>query len=275
MNHRPFRALCAIAAALSCVGSAMAQSDAPYLPPRGTYDNLWSIVKPLPSAGESFERTLGATQMTGYSRPIRIKAIGLESLSRLTALMGDVKELDDDEKKRIADQQAAAPGSKGGQLGALMSQLTPLLGREVERQKEVAKDALTVKLVEAGSPADAPGSAIVDVINPPAQVTGSIFGVKLNNKVRVTVTSEDFKPRVLLALYRPKGMFSGGADDPTPEFSVVANMELDMEGTTKVTVTYDRSVKGPEGTRGGPLIIVTSDDGKAVSGKYTIRYAQQ
>ncbi|MDP1692539.1 MAG: hypothetical protein Q8L49_11425 [Burkholderiaceae bacterium] len=253
----------------------MAQPDTPYLPPRGTYDVLFSVIKHLPSAGESFERTLGAAQLTGYQRPIRIKAMGLENLSRLTSLLGDVKELDDDEKKRIADQQAAKPGSTGGQLGALMSQLTPLLGREVERQKEVAKDALIVKLVEAGSPADAPGSVIVDVINPPAQVTGSIFGVKLNNKVRVTVTSDDFRPRVLLMLHRPKSMFSGGADDPTPEFSVVSNMELDAEGNTKVTVTYDRSVKGPEGTRGGPVIMVTSEDGKAVSGKYTIRYAQQ
>lgn len=266
---RPIAAFVSLAAL--CLG-AQAQPDPGYVPPKGGYDVPASFVKPLASAGETHERTLGEPQTNAYQRQARLKVIGLENLSRLTALQDTIKQGDEAERKRVQDQQAEKPGSTGGQLGALLGRLNPLMGKEVERQKEVAADQLVVTLVEAGSPADTARAAIADVYSPPGGVGGSIFGVKINNNVRVDVTSDDFKPRVLIMRHKPKSMFSGPMDDVTPEFSVVTQGEIGVEGTNRATATFDVSTKSTDGSRGGPVIVVTSDDGKAVSGKYTIRY---
>jgi hypothetical protein len=266
------RSLAALAATVSMAGAALAQPDPNYVPPKGGYDVPVSFIKPLAAAGETYERTLGEPQTNGYQRQARLKVLGLENLSRLTALQETIKQGDEAERKRVQDQQAEKPGSTGGQLGALLGKLNPLMSKEVERQKEVAADQLVIKLVEAGSPADTARAAIADVYNPPGGVGGSIFGVKINNNVRVDVTSDDFKPRVLIVRHKPKSTFSGPMDDAIPEFSVMTQGEIGVEGTNRATATYDVSTKSTDGSRGTPVIVVTSDDGKAVSGKYTIRY---
>jgi hypothetical protein len=260
--------------ALACLAplhAAVAQTDPAYVPPKGAYDNPASFFRPLKAVGETYEHILGAPQTNGYQRQVRLKLIGLENLSRLTTLKEDIQQSDDAQHKRAANSS----DGQGGLLGGLMGKLNPLMAKEVDRQKEVAKDDLVVKVVEAGGPDDTAGAAFADVLIPPGQIGGSIFGVKINNKVRVAVTSDDFKPRVLIVLHRPKSLFSGPADDRTPEFAVVASAEVEMEGANKVIVTYDSSVKPADGSRGTPTIVVTSNDGKAVTGGYKVRYYPQ
>jgi hypothetical protein len=264
-------ATCALALALASAGA----QDIAYVPPKGAYDNPASFFRPLKSVGETYEYNLATPVTNGYSRQVRLKVLGLENASRLTALKDTVQQGDDAERARVAAQQAEKPGSTGGALGALMGKLNPLMSREVDRQKEVAKDDLVIKIVEAGSPDDTPTAAMAEVLIPPGQIGGSIFGVKINNKVRVAVTSDDFNPRVLIVLHKPRSLFSGPADDRTPEFSVVSSAEVEMEGQTKVIVTYDSSIKPADGSRGTPVIVVTSADGKAVSGSYKVRYYPQ
>jgi hypothetical protein len=268
---RPTLAACALALALPLASA----QDTAYVPPKGAYDTPASFFRPLKSVGETYEYNLSAPVTNGYQRQVRLKVIGLENVNRLTTLKDAVKQGDDAERARVEAQQAKNPGSTGGQLGAIFGKLNPLMAKEVDRQKEVAKDDLVIKIVEAGSPDDTPTAAIAEVLIPPGQIGGSIFGVKVNNKVRVAVTSDDFSPRVLIVLHRPKGMFSGPADDRAPEFSVVASAEVEMEGANKVIVTYDSSVKPADGSRGTPAIVVTSNDGKAVAGSYKVRYYPQ
>lgn len=267
---RPTLAACALALALPLASA----QDSAYVPPKGAYDNPASFFRPLKSVGESYEYNLAVPVTNGYSRQVRLKVIGLEDINRLTTLKEAVKQGDDAERARVEAQQAKSPGSTGGQLGALLGQLNPLMAKEVERQKEVAKDDLVIKIVEAGSPEDTPTAAIAEVLLPPGQVTGSFFGAKINNKVRVAVTSDDFSPRVLIVLHRSKGIL-GAPAERTPEFSVVASAEVEMEGANKVIVTYDRSIKPPAGHDGTPVIVVTSADGKAVAGSYKVRWYPQ
>jgi hypothetical protein len=269
---RPILAACALALALPLASA----QDGAYVPPKGAYDNPASFFRPLKSVGETYEYNLAAPVTNGYSRQVRLKVIGLENVSRLTTLKDAVKQGDDAERARVEAQKANNPGSTGGQLGALLGKLNPLMAKEVDRQKEVAKDDLVIKIVEAGSPDDTPTAALAEVLIPPGQIGGSIFGVKINNKVRVAVTSDDFSPRALIVLYRnTKGLLSGAASDRTPEFSVVASAEVEMEGANKVIVTYDSSIKPADGSSGTPVIVVTSADGKAVAGSYKVRYYPQ
>jgi len=251
-------------------GAVLAQPDPSYVPPKGGYDTPGATIKVLGAVGETFERTLGEPQSNAYQRPMRLKMLGLENLSRLTALKAQVNQADDAEQKR----QAASSDGKGGLLGGIMGKLNPLMAKEVDRQKEVAKDDLVLQLVEAGSPADTSTAAVVDIVGPPDQVTGSFLGAKINNKVRVAVTAEDFNPRVLILRYRPKGTMTPLQGDPTPSFSVVANVDTEGDGANKVIATYDRSTVSTDGSR-GLYIAITSDDGKAVTGKYKIRYYPQ
>lgn len=264
---RPIAALMSLATL--CV-VAQAQPDPSYVPPKGGYDTPGATIKVLGAVGETYERTLGEPQTNAYQRPMRLKLLGLEKLSRLTALKAQVNKADNAEQKR----QAASSDGKGGLLGGLMSRLNPLVAQEVDRQKEEAKDDLVVQLVEGGSPADTATAAVVDVVGPPDQVTGSFFGAKINNKVRVAVIADDFKPRIFILRYRPSGAMTPLQGDPAPSFSVVANVDTEGDGATKLTATYDRSTVSTDGSR-GLYIAVTSEDGKAVGGKYKIRYYPQ
>jgi hypothetical protein len=269
---RPILAACALALALPL---ATAQ-DSAYVPPKGAYDNPASFFRPLKEVGETYEYNLAEPVTNGYQRRVRLKVIGLENVNRLTTLKDAVKQGDDAERARVEAQKAQNPASTGGQLGAILGKLNPLMAKEVDRQREVAKDDLVVKVVEAGSPDDTPTAAVAEVLMPPGQVTGSFFGAKINNKMRVAVTSDDFSPRVMIVLYRnTKGLLSGAASDRTPEFSVVSSAEVEMEGQNKVIVTYDRSIKPADGSGGTPVIVVTSADGKAVTGSYKVRYYPQ
>jgi hypothetical protein len=257
-------------ATLTCAGAALAQPDPNYVAPKGGYDTPGQIIKVLGAVGETYERKLGEPQTSVYQRSIRLKMIGLENLSRLSALKAQVNQADDKEQKR----QAASSDGKGGLLGGLMSAINPMLAKEVDRQKDDAKDELVVQVVEAGSPADTANAAVVDIVGPPDQVTGSFFGAKINNKVRVKVTADDFNPRVLILRYKPKGAMTPLQGDPTPSFNVVANVDTEGNGANEVTATYDRTTVTTDGSR-GLYIAVTSEDGKAVSGKYKIRYYPQ
>jgi hypothetical protein len=268
--HRILRTGLVALAVVVPLRSAWAQPDSNYVPPKGGYDTPGSFVKPLEGVGETYERTLGTPLTNMYQRQVRLKALGLENLSRLSALKQDVNKGVDAEQKR---QQASGDG-KGGLLGGLLSKVNPLLSKEVERQQEVAKDEVVVRVVEAGSPVDTSSAAIADVMSAPNQVTGSFFGAKINNKVRVVVTTSDFKPRVLLMRHRQKGMAANIMGDPNPEFSVVASYEVEEEGDDKATVTFDRSKESTDGST-GLFILVTSVDGKATTGKYKIRWAPQ
>lgn len=269
-QSRPSRQIAIFASAAMLCIAARAQPDPSYVPPKGGYDTPGATIKVLGAVGETYERTLGDPQTNAYQRPIRLKLLGLENLSRLTALKAQVNKADDAEQKR----QAAASDGKGGLLGGLMNRLNPLVSQEVDRQKEQAKDDLAVQLIEAGSPADTPTAAVVDIVGPPDQVTGSFFGAKINNKVRVAVTADDFNPRVLILRYRPKGAMTPLQGDPAPSFSVVANVDTEGDGVNKVIATYDRSTASTDGSQ-GLYIAVTSEDGKAVKGKYKIRYYPQ
>jgi hypothetical protein len=246
-----------------------AAQDGTYVPPKGGYDTPGSFLKPLDGVGESIERTLGAPMSNMYMRQVRLKVLGLENLSRLTSLQASI----DKDAQAETKKQAETPARATGLLGSLLGQANSLMGKEVERQKEVAKDDLVLRLIEAGSPADTPSAALVDMMMVPNQVTGSIFGAKINKDVRVSVSADDFKPRVLIVRYRPKGAMTPLQADMTPEFAVVASRDVEADDV-KATVVYDRSRESADGSV-GVYLVVTSADGKATGGKYKIRFAPQ
>lgn len=261
-------ALAALASLALSLAPVQAQ-DLPYTPPKGGYDTPGSFLKPLDGVGQAYERNLGAPMSNMYQRQVRLKVLGLEQLSRLSSLQGAVdKDAQAEEKK-----QAESPARANSLLGGLLRQANSMMGKEVERRKEAAQDDLSVRLIEAGSPADRPEASWVDMMMVPNQVTGSFFGAKINKDVAVSVTSDDFKPRVLIVRYRPKGAMTPLQADMAPEFSVVASREMEADDT-KVKVVYDRSRASPDGSV-GVYIVVTSVDGKAQGGRYTIRFAPQ
>jgi hypothetical protein len=225
-------------------------------------------MKKIDSVGEAQEMQFGSYQTNAYKRQVRLKLLGLEELNKLTQLAAALRP-DAAANPPAAAPAAEAPSGLGGMLGRLMGAAR----RDVAVAKEEAKDNLGVTIVEGGGPHDKPGSAVADVLVQPSHVTGSVFGAKLNNKTRVTVTAEDFKPRLIFMRYKQKGMFDNGTDAEAPEYLVESSAAVEEEGDTKVTMAYDNSRKPPEGTIGNVLIVVTSADGKATSGRYRVRYS--
>lgn len=269
MNRSVHTSLLACAL-LAAQPAALAQADGAYVPPKGGYDTPGSFIKPLAAVGETYERTLGTALTNVYQRQVRLKVLGLEDMSRLSTLKQQIDQGADAEAQR----QAAAPARKTSLLGSLFNQANAAMSQEVERQKEVAKDELVLRLVEGGSPADAPSAVLVDMMQVPDQVTGSFLGAKINKDVRVSVVSDDFKPRLMVVRYRPKGAMTPLQGDASPEFSVVAASEQEGDDALKIFATFDRSKASLEG-RSILYIVVTSADGKATEGKYKIRYYPQ
>lgn len=244
-----------------CSLPALAQ-DVAWVPPKGGYDTPGSFIKTLGNVGETYERTLGALQTNVYQRQVRFKLRGLEKLAALTS-------------GEAASAPAPAPAVEESKpSGGLFGSLFGGRKRDKDAAAESSKDTVLLRLLEAGSPADGPGAVLADVMLPPDQIHGSILGVKVGNKMRVTVDSADFTPRVLIARYKPAGLMSPIQGNAEPDLVVVASTETEGMGTSKVTATYDRTINATDGSTGF-FIIVTSEDGKATGGKYTIRYAPQ
>lgn len=265
-------ALPRLAAALLAASLAtplLAQAPA-WEAPKGGYDTPATFATRIEDAGTVYSRTLGEARKNVYGRQVTLKVAGLAELQRLTALKGSI----DQGAAKEEERQAKSADGQGGQLGSLLSKLNPLMSKEVDRQKEEAKDELTVSLLEAGSPQDQPGTAVADLINPPNQVTGSFLGAKINDKVKVLVTSTEFKPKVLIVRYLPKGSFTPLQADARPSFSVVASSDADGDTGDRALATFSRSTKSTDGGR-DIAIIVTSDDGRAASGQYQIKYYQE
>lgn len=267
MSSQALRALCALIVAAFWTAAAVAQQDPAYVAPKGGYDTPGSFIKPLAAVGETFERTLGAPLTNVYQRQVRLKVIGLEQLNQMAAA---AQAKPDEPPPKPADAEGSKPG---GLLGSLLGGRALRIGAE-DRAREEAKDTLVLRVVEAGSPADTPAAAMADIVMVPDQIHGSILGVKTGNKIRVAVVAEDFNPRVLIVRHKQKGMMSPLQGDAAPEFAVVANVDSEGMGSGKVIATYDRTIKSTDRST-GHFIIVTSEDGKAVSGKYTIRYYPQ
>lgn len=257
------------ACVLALITPLATAQDAAYVPPKGGYDTPGSFIKPLAAVGETYERTLGAPLPNVYQRQVRLKALGLEDMSRLATLKAQIDQSADAEARK----QAETPARKTSLLGSLLNQANAAMSQEVDRQKEVAKDELVLRLVEGGSPADTPTAVVVDVMQVPDQITGSFLGAKINKDVRVTVSSEAFKPRLMLVRYRPKGAMTPLQGDAAPEFAVIAQGEAEGDDT-KATATFDRGKLSLEG-RSIIYIVVTSADGKATAGPYKIRYYPQ
>ncbi len=264
------RLACSSLCLLLASWSVAAQPDPSYVPPKGGYDTPGSFLKPLDAVDETLERELGAPLTNAYQRQVRLKVLGLEEVNRLSALKQSVDQGKLAEQKR----QEEVPERRNSLLGGLLGQANALMGKEVARQKEEAQDDLAIRLVEAGSPSDTDRAALVDMMSVPNQVTGSIFGAKVNKDVRVSVSSDDFLPRVLIVRYRPKGMMTPLQGDAAPEFSVVASGEQDGPEQKKAFAVFDRSKASADGSV-GVYIVVTSADGKATAGKYKIRYYPQ
>ncbi len=238
--------------------------------PKGGYDTPATFATRIEDAGTVYTRVLGEARKNVYGRQVTLKVAGLAELQRLTALKGSI----DKGAAKEEERQAKSADGQGGQLGSLLSKLNPLMAKEVDRQKEEAQDELTVSLLEAGSPQDQPGTAVADLINPPNQVTGSFLGAKVNDKVKVLVTSTEFKPKVLIVRYLPKGSFTPMQADARPSFSVVASSDAEGDAGGRALATFSRSTKSADGGR-DIAIIVTSDDGRAASGQYQIKYYQE
>lgn len=247
--------------------NAQAQQEA-FTPPTSSYDTPERVILPLENAGEIYQFTLGEPRKNAWSRMVRLKLLGLEEINRLTALK---KEVGQNEK---ADKKPAEESS-GGFFGGLMNAMTR---GKIDAQKESAKDDLIVHVVEANSPEDQPGTAIADVFMAPDAIHGSIFGAKIGNKVKVSVSSPDFHPKVLvMRRYLSQGKlaaaFGAESSNRKPVYKVVADAESDGMGTEKIIVTFDRSSKSADSDASkGIVIAVTSEDGKAVTGKYSIKY---
>ena len=258
--------VCWLVAGLVCA-PAWAQPSASYVSPKGGYDTPATFFIKLDEVGKTYAQVLGAPRSNAYQRSVSLKLLGLGDVIRLTALQKATA------PQPTSDAEAKPKQEESGGLFGSLAKLKSLVSKEAERTKEAVQDDLQVQLTEAGSPLDQADAAVVDYIEPPNQVTGSFFGAKINNKTKVTVISDDFQPRVLLLRWIPKGLMATLPGDPAPTFKVVASGEVLEEGADRVTVRFDRSEKSKDGEVANIAIAVTSVDGKAPGGKYSIRFS--
>jgi hypothetical protein len=210
--------------------------------------------------GETVKANLGDRLNHKMGSTVQLKVLGLEQASNLADL------------KNTAGQTAQ---DTGGELGRLAGQLADVAAEE---QAERALDKLVLTVVIAGGDDDKGNGQIAHVYSP-QQAKGSILGFKVGNKMDATVTATDFKPKVLFVeKYDDRGALGkmGSPTTSTPKYGVVGQAGEAGLIPGQASVTYTTGKKSADkNQRGGILIIVTSEDGKGITGNYTMKYEVQ
>lgn len=202
--------------------------------------------------GETAKANLGDRLNHKMGSTVKLNVLGLEQARNLAALEND--------------SSNNAQKYKGGTLGKLMGQVADVAAE--------SRDTLVLTVVIVGGEFDK-GVGQISHIYSPQQAHGSILGFKVGNTMKATVTTTDFKPKVLFVeKYDDRGTFSkmGSPTSPTPQYRVVGENE---EGLIpgQASVIYTAGKKAADDKQGGGiLIIVTSEDGTAVTGNYTLKY---
>lgn len=119
-----------------------------------------------------------------------------------------------------------------------------------------------------GSSEDTGGGAPLDLWAPTARASGSILGFRLNQAMKITVASKDFRPRVVVLETLTVSPYASKREYFQASSSDVV---ADAGGMNVVVVTYRAPEdKNREGQKTfGAIIGVLSADGKA--GEYTIK----
>ncbi|MBL8287720.1 MAG: hypothetical protein JNL85_07040 [Rubrivivax sp.] len=180
---------------------------------------------------------------------------------------------------------AGGPGGGGGGGGydvSIIDSMLPAIGNEskaatlLATNKSVGGRMVQMKfvpggqsdqmlVVQAGGPADDNRAAPVGDLWQRSTVTGSALGFRVNLSAKVTVSSSEFKPRVLV--------LERLAESPGPQvkaaYYVVGVGEANEVGGAQVASISWRQEKRARETIGGPLIAVLSEGGKA--GSYSLK----
>lgn len=235
------------------LGAALLSASGCLMPGGGPYASHPELAYLSLGRGESAKVNLGDRLNHKMGSTVQLKVLGLAQARNLAALENDSR---NDAQKY-----------KGGTLGKLMGQVADVAAE--------SRDQLVLTVVIAGGEYDKAGGQIGHVYRPD-QTHGSILGFKVGNKMKATVTATDFKPKVLFVeKYDDRGTFSkmGSPTSPTPQYRVVGETEGEGLIPGQASVTYTEGKKAADDNQGGGiLIIVTSEDGTAVTGNYTLKY---
>lgn len=241
-----------------------------YVPPTSSYDTPERVILPIDKGDEVHTHTLGEPRKNAWNRMVQTRLLGLDEVNRLTALQNASGK----PQAEAAKSEDKASAAAGWVMGALFGSAGKAMA---ESKKEDLKDNLTVYLTETGSPDDKPGSAVADLYKP-NNISGSIFGAKVGNKLKVRVVSSDFQPKILimrkyLSNGRWAAMFGSESTNSKPAYKVSAEAGSDGSGSEKVIVTFDQSRESADPDTVKDIVFaVTSADGKATTGQYTIKF---
>jgi len=177
----------------------------------------------------------------------------------------------------------AGPGGGGGGYDvSIIDSMLPPIGNETKAatllatNKSVAGRMVQMKflpggesdqmlVVQVGGPADDNRAAPVGDLWQRSGVTGSALGFRVNQATKVTVSSSEFKPRVLV-LERLAG--SAGPQVKAAYYVVGVGEAMEAAGTQVASISWRQEKRSRE-TIGGPIIAVLSDSGKA--GSYSLK----
>jgi hypothetical protein len=234
------------AALVSMSGCIVAAGSGPYAShPELAYLSL--------GRGETVKANLGDRLNHKMGSTVQLKVLGLEQARNLADL------------ENTASQTAQE--TTGGELGRLMGQLADVASE--------SRSELVLTVVIAGGDAEK-GSGQIAHVYSPQQAHGSILGFKVGNKMKATVTATDFKPKVLFVeKYDDRGALGkmGSPTTSAPKYRVVGETEGDGLIPGQASVIYAAGkTSADKNQRGGIFIMVTSEDGKGVTGNYTLKY---
>lgn len=132
---------------------------------------------------------------------------------------------------------------------------------------DVAGKDFYKEIVVKGSPEDKGNGIPVDLWNPVAGVSGSVLGFRVNQAMKVTVSSRDFSPRVLVL----ESLGSAPTDARQPYFEAASSEIVSSAGGNNVAVATYRKPKDKKRDGAptfGTAVAISSTDGR--SGSYTI-----
>ncbi|MFO1269233.1 MAG: hypothetical protein U1F25_11330 [Rubrivivax sp.] len=182
----------------------------------------------------------------------------------------------------VAGPGGGSGGSGGGYDVSIIDSMLPSIGNEskaatlLATNKSVAGRTLQMKflpggesdqmlVVQVGGPADDNRTAPLGDLWQRSTVTGSALGFRVNLATKVTVSSSEFKPRVVVLERLAE---SAGPQVKAAYYVVGVGEAMEAAGTQVASISW-RQEKRARQTIGGPIIAVLSESGKA--GSYTLK----
>lgn len=164
----------------------------------------------------------------------------------------------------IIDSMLPAIGNES-KTATLLATNKSVAGRTVQMKFLPGGESDQMLVVQVGGPADDNRTAPLGDLWQRSTVTGSVLGFRVNLATKVTVSSSEFKPRVLV--------LERLAESPGPQvkaayYVVGAGEAMEAAGTQVASISWRQEKRSRE-TIGGPLIAVLSEGGKA--GSYTLK----